>query len=552
MTARQLYTTIIVQVLMLSTAWAQGPHNTGTYYQAADGQRGEALKTAMFQIVNGAYQGQQFQQIKYGSGNLDGVWGAFATTDVLEDGVTIRDRYSNITHYQVGDDQQGTGGTNTKEGGTDEKHVYSREHSMPKSWFGGGTDVGPSTDLYHLYPVDSYMNSVRNNHPYGENDGEKFTSAGGYSKLGVCTFEGYTGTCFEPNDEWKGDFARTYFYMVTCYENVLPTWYSENASSYEGAAATFDGNKYPGLSEWQLQMLLKWSRQDPVDSIEIRRNEAVCAIQHNRNPFIDYPSLAEYIWGDSTLQVFAYGGYDVGGDSIIVDPDTTGVEQTDTTYLPAKKLKFRKVLRIVSGKRYIIVTDADGKLRMAQPLASTQKYGYINATDVAAQDDVITLDDDKTAFTLTTTAGGCRIQDSYGRYLWQQTEYSTFSVTADEAADATTWTVEAREADGTFAMKNLSTQKIAQYSSNYSNYACYKTVSGLLPSLYEEVLMGDVNRDGTLSIADVTALVNIILGKTPAGDAASQYDLDAADVNFDGAVSIADVTSLVNTILGKN
>ena len=65
MTARQLYTTITVQVLMLSTAWAQGPHNTGTYYQAADGQRGEALKTAMFQIVNGAYQGQQFQQIKY-------------------------------------------------------------------------------------------------------------------------------------------------------------------------------------------------------------------------------------------------------------------------------------------------------------------------------------------------------------------------------------------------------------------------------------------------------------------------------------------------------
>ena len=113
MTARQLYTTIIVQVLMLSTAWAQGPHNTGTYYQAADGQRGEALKTAMFQIVNGAYQGQQFQQIKYGSGNLDGVWGAFATTDVLEDGVTIRDRYSNITHYQLGEDQ---GASNSTEG----------------------------------------------------------------------------------------------------------------------------------------------------------------------------------------------------------------------------------------------------------------------------------------------------------------------------------------------------------------------------------------------------------------------------------------------------
>ena len=86
----------------------------------------------------------------------------------------------------------------------------------------------------------------------------------------------------------------------------------------------------------------------------------------------------------------------------------------------------------------------------------------------------------------------------------------------------------------------------------YKTWGCYADAQGLLPSLYEEVLMGDVNRDGTLSIADVTALVNIILGKTPAGDAASQYDLDAADVNFDGAVTIADVTSLVNTILGKN
>lgn len=535
MTARQLYTTITMQILMLSTAWAQGPHNTGTYYQAADGQRGEALKTAMFQIVNGAYQGQQFQQIKYGSGNLDGVWGAFATTDVLDDGVTIRDRYSNITHYQVGDDQQGTGGTNSQEGGTAEKHVYSREHSMPKSWFGGGTDVGPSTDLFHLYPVDSYMNSVRNNHPYGENDGEKFTSAGGYSKLGVCTFEGYTGTCFEPNDEWKGDFARTYFYMVTCYENVLPTWYSENAGSYEGAAATFDGNKYPGLSEWQLKMLLKWSRQDPVDSIEIRRNEAVCAIQHNRNPFIDYPGLAEYIWGDSTLYAFSY---DCG----------------DTPVVPVRKYLFRKVLIIKSGKRYLIVADNDGTLRMAAPFTGTKTYGYLPASDVTANErGVIALEDASSAFTFETAdaEGTYYVKDSSGRYVYQTSNYNSFNVSADMPAEGATWTATATD-DGLFTVTNVAKNKYVQYSVGYTTWGCYADEQGLLPSLYEEVLMGDVNRDGTLSIADVTALVNIILGKTPAGDAASQYDLDAADVNFDGAVSIADVTSLVNTILGKN
>lgn len=552
MNVKQLYIAIIVQTLMLSTAWAQGPNHTGTYYQAADGQCGEALKTAFFQIINGEYQGVQFQQIDY-TNNKTGndVWHAFYTTDVLDDGVTIRDRYSCITVFVVGEDQQGNNGTNTQEGGTSEKHVYSREHSMPKSWFGGGTSVGPSTDMFHLYPVDSYMNSVRNNHPFGENNGEKFTSAGGYSKLGVCTYEGYSGTCFEPNDEWKGDFARTYFYMVTCYEESLPTWYTENADSYEGAKATFDGNTYPGLSTWQLSMLLKWSRQDPVDSIEIKRNEAVCVIQHNRNPFIDYPGLEEFIWGDSILQAFAYGGFEEGGDSIITPLDTIVVEKEDTIYLPAKKYQFRKVLRVIGGKRYIIITDVDGKLRMAQPLASTQNYGYMNAKDVVAQDDVITLDDDKSTFTLLATADSYRIQDSSGRYLWQQAEYNTFSVTPDETADATTWSIDAREADGTFAIKNLSTEKIVQYSPNYSNYACYKTVSGLLPNLYEEVetLVGDINNDGNVNVADVTALVNLFNDKSLRdGD---RFNLHAADANEDGVVTRSDIQSLIGIVLGR-
>ena len=184
--------------------------------------------------------------------------------------------------------------------------------------------------------------------------------------MGVCTFEGYDGMCFEPNDEWKGDFARTYFYMVTCYEDQQTTWSSDMLSS----------DSYPAFSEWALRLLLKWSRQDPVDSIEIKRNEAVCVIQHNRNPFIDYPGLEEFIWGDSILQAFAYGGFEEGGDSIITPPDTIVVEKEDTIYLPAKKYQFRKVLRVIGGKRYIIITDVEGKLRMAQPLAGTELWLY--------------------------------------------------------------------------------------------------------------------------------------------------------------------------------
>lgn len=546
---KQLYIAIIVQTLMLSTAWAQGPNHTGTYYQAADGQCGEALKTAFFQIINGEYQGVQFQQIKYGSGRLDGIWGAFATTDVLDDGVTIRDRYSNITHYQLGDDQQSTGGVNTQEGGTSDKHVYSREHSMPKSWFGGGTNVGPSTDMFHLYPVDSYMNSVRNNHPFGENNGEKFTSAGGYSKLGVCTYEGYSGTCFEPNDEWKGDFARTYFYMVTCYEGSLPTWYTENADSYEGAKATFDGNTYPGLSTWQLSMLLKWSRQDPVDSIEIKRNEAVCVIQHNRNPFIDYPGLEEFIWGDSILQAFAYGGFEEGGDSIITPPDTIVVEKEDTIYLPAKKYQFRKVLRVIGGKRYIIITDVEGKLRMAQPLAGN--YGYIKAEDVSATNDSITLDSDKNAFTLFTTTGGYHIKDSKNRYVYQTLNYDSFNVAPELPEEGALWTIETNDVDSTFIITNVDKQKYVQYSMQYKSYGSYSESQGLLPNLYEEVetLVGDINNDGSVNVADVTALVNLFNDKSlREGD---RFNLHAADANEDGVVTRSDIQSLIGIVLGR-
>jgi len=550
MNVKQLYIAIIVQFLALGTAWAQGPNHTGTYYQAADGQCGEALKTAFFQIINGEYQGVQFQQIDY-TNNKTGndVWHAFYTTDVLDDGVTIRDRYSCITAFVVGEDQQGNNGTNTQEGGTSEKHVYSREHSMPKSWFGGGTSVGPSTDMFHLYPVDSYMNSVRNNHPFGENNGEKFTSAGGYSKLGVCTYEGYSGTCFEPNDEWKGDFARTYFYMVTCYEESLPTWYTENANSYEGAKATFDGKTYPGLSTWQLSMLLKWSRQDPVDSIEIKRNEAVCVIQHNRNPFIDYPGLEEFIWGDSILQAFAYGGFEEGGDSIITPPDTIVVEKEDTIYLPAKKLQFRKVLRIIGGKRYIIITDVDGKLRMAQPLAGN--YGYIKAEDVSATNDTITLDSDKNAFTLFTTTGGYHIKDSKNRYVYQTLNYDSFNVAAELPEEGALWTIETNDVDSTFIITNVDKQKYVQYSLQYKSYGSYSGSQGLVPNLYEEVetLVGDINNDGSVNVADVTALVNLFNDKSLRdGD---RFNLHAADANEDGVVTRSDIQSLIGIVLGR-
>lgn len=77
------------------------------------------------------------------------------------------------------------------------------------------------------------------------------------------------------------------------------------------------------------------------------------------------------------------------------------------------------------------------------------------------------------------------------------------------------------------------------------------TAELVLPIEAETTLAGDVNRDGEVTIADVTALVNIILGKATEENNPDDYDFKAAKVNDDGEITIADVTALVNIILGK-
>lgn len=170
-----------------------------------------------------------------------------------------------------------------------EGDCYNREHTLPRSWFKGSRLL--ESDLYHVYPTDGYVNNRRSNFPFGEVGISIWESTNG-SKVGQNTFGNYTKTVFEPIDEYKGDIARTYFYMVTAYEDIVPLWRSDQLSE----------SSYPGLSEWSLQLLLKWHRQDPVSLKEVRRNEEVSKIQGNRNPFIDYPQLVEYVWGaDSSL-----------------------------------------------------------------------------------------------------------------------------------------------------------------------------------------------------------------------------------------------------------
>lgn len=180
------------------------------------------------------------------------------------------------------------------------------EHSFAKSWW-GGAEVDAYKDCYHLNPSNKDANSARSNYPLG--NVETPTKTVGSLKIGKRHHEGLNEDHFiwEPKDEYKGDFARTYFYMATCYGKDLNGNPDSQFTKYNGwrvdnkdvgSRYAMQNDNYLEFQDWEIEVLIQWHRQDPVSSKEIDRADAVNDFQKNRNPFIDYPCLAEYIWGN--------------------------------------------------------------------------------------------------------------------------------------------------------------------------------------------------------------------------------------------------------------
>lgn len=271
---------LIFLSLYLKTSLASIPPG---YYNNASGLSGYNLKTALYHIIN------DHTVITY-----SGLWQAFLITDNKPNG-TVWDIYSDIPdgsangnppyiYYFVTNQCSATPGY--------ENSCYNREHSFPTSWSGAGTTDTVYTDLFHIYPVDSYVNERRSNYPYGTVGVVNWTSLNG-GKLGSCNFNGYTGVVFEPRDEYKGDIARSYFYMATRYENLIASWETINSIGN----AVLNGTKFPCFESWFLNLLLSWHYADPVSQKEIDRNDDIYnSYQHNRNPFIDHPEYVAAIW----------------------------------------------------------------------------------------------------------------------------------------------------------------------------------------------------------------------------------------------------------------
>lgn len=182
---------LLLFIAGVCAAWAQGPNGSGTYYQSADGKKGVALKTALFNIIKNP-----------SVTSYKGLYDAYIQTDTRPDGY-VRDWYSNATNYCHNVDNKGN---YTKEG-----DMYNREHSVPQSWFNEASPM--KSDIVHVLPTDGYVNNRRSSYPLADVNNVTYSSKNSYSKLGSCKNDGYSGTVFEPNDEIKGDMARIYFYI---------------------------------------------------------------------------------------------------------------------------------------------------------------------------------------------------------------------------------------------------------------------------------------------------------------------------------------------------
>lgn len=302
------------------------------YYASLKGKSSQDLKNAVKNVV------RPHTKLTYNS-----LWDYFPYTDAYPNSNQMWDMYSNNKYYYP----------NKLSG-------VNREHSLPKSWW-GGTENEAYTDINHLYPADGPANSAKSNYPLGEVSGTpKYNN--GVTKVGSPK-PGQGGGCnqvFEPADEYKGDFARTYFYMATCYSdlNWKYTYMLSNAS-------------WMTLTGWAYQMLLDWSRKDPVSQKEIDRNEQVYKAQNNRNPFIDNPGLEEYIWGNKAGQAFDPGvGPDPGtkpelftptqGTNINFGEIAIGESVTADLYVRGTGLKGSLSLTIYSGDSKMFSVPVSG------------------------------------------------------------------------------------------------------------------------------------------------------------------------------------------------
>ena len=325
------------------------------YYDAAHGKSEAELKTAMHQII------RNFINLDF-EGFTATFWGEnyFRRTDWHPEG-HFWDMYSNERRAIYN------------------SAVMDREHAMPRSWW-RNTSLDnhgrANSDLHNLFPSDAAANRAKSNWPLGEVD-EADTNAWRNGVINVgrssIAISGFSGRVFEPPNEYKGDFARTFLYMVTSYEDYANRW-----TTNEAGTMIMPNNTFPTLTDYAVNLLLEWHRNDPVSEKERNRNDSVFALQQNRNPFIDFPNLVEYIWGDRQGQTFSVSNQAI--QPTLITPSIEGVSVNFGNVQPTQQqpqprrtrnIPVRGVL-LTSPLTVEILDDADGSFSVENTITATQ------------------------------------------------------------------------------------------------------------------------------------------------------------------------------------
>lgn len=236
------------------------------YYVPASDLADDELKAALHNLIN------NHTTYPYTSGSTD-VWDMLKLTDRdPENAENVVLLYSGRSTNAAQEYNNGNG--------------WNREHVWPSSRGGFGNSQGAGTDAHHLRPCDIQVNNQRGNRFFATcvSCTEVFSQG-----LPTGSFRDNVNGTFEPRNAVKGDVARMIFYMAVRYEgNGEPDLELVDEVLAEGNNAPLMG---------VLSDLLAWNAADPVDAFELNRNEVIFDFQGNRNPFVDYPELAEHLWG---------------------------------------------------------------------------------------------------------------------------------------------------------------------------------------------------------------------------------------------------------------
>lgn len=301
---------ILFSILLIPACLAaQAPAG---YYNGTTGLTGYALKTKLHDIISEKNKSWNYVELPtyYKQTDLDVYYDHTPANNPILNTTTgnmdyiLLDMYSEKPNgpdaYEYTSDQLIS--TSNAEG-----LGYNKEHIMPQSTFYSNYPM--YSDLTFVIPADARINQLRSIYPYGVGvnapTSSVFYTFTNTSKISYSAIPNYvyTGRVYEPIDEFKGDIARSLMYFAVRYEGKLGTFKFVNSTSSNpnptNDQCPLDGTEERAFDAPYMAMLLQWSNQDPVSQKEIDRNNAVYAIQGNRNPFIDNPSWASLIWNQT-------------------------------------------------------------------------------------------------------------------------------------------------------------------------------------------------------------------------------------------------------------